>query len=209
MALFIISTIIFVLFAIAFPISIALWVYEDAKVKSDQAPVLWLLIVLVGNIFGFLIYMLAGRTKKDVKAPGKFKGFMIAMLIGFILSSGLFTAGLINLIVQEGFSVTVGTFMSSRNRLKEDVWTFRARSANGYVRRTINFSTTQLANFRVQSHSGEGLTLRLEQDNIVEIINISGTYNERVDMSAFSPGKIRIYLEFDRARDADVILSWK
>jgi len=96
MAFFIVSTCIFVVTLLGFLTCLCLWVYEDAKVKSDQSPVLWVIIVLlVPNLVGLLIYLLVGRTNKAAKAPGKYTKLLIASAISMLMGIGLFVAGVV------------------------------------------------------------------------------------------------------------------
>ncbi|MCL1883553.1 MAG: PLDc N-terminal domain-containing protein [Defluviitaleaceae bacterium] len=212
MHLFIIGTVVFSIFSILFSLSLALWTYADAKVKSEESPVLWLLFVLLINPIGIITYLLAGRVKKDVPAPGKYKKFLIISLVGFILSTGLFTVGVVNFVTDGSTGIATvrsGSFSFSNSRLRDNVWTFTARSANGHERRSPNLSAQQLANFHVRSDSGENLYLHLEQDNIRETIDISGSFDENIDMSAFQPGRVRITLDFNRTQGVDVEINWQ
>ena len=100
MAFFIIGLVSFILTLLATMAVLGLWVYEDAKVKSDQSPVLWVLIVLlVPNLVGLIIYLLVGRTNKNVPAPGTYKKPLIAAAVCFLISIGLFIGGLIHFTV--------------------------------------------------------------------------------------------------------------
>ena len=213
MALFIISTIVFVIFAIGIQLALALWVYEDAKVKSDQSPVLWLLVAFFGSIPGFIIYLFAGRTNKEVPPPGKHKTLLIVTVVGFFITITLFFTSMFRfIIIEEGGSVPMssGSFSMTRDRLRDDSWEFSARSANGHVRRTPTLTAAQLNNLYVTSYSGDGVTLRFEQGNIIESINLSGNViNQHINMSSFSPGRVRMKLEFNHARDIDVVISWQ
>ncbi|MCL2198781.1 MAG: PLDc N-terminal domain-containing protein [Defluviitaleaceae bacterium] len=212
MTLFIIGTVALSVLAMVFALFLALWTYEDAKVKSDQSPLLWLLLVLFTSPIGIIVYLLAGRTKKDETAPGKYKLAMIASLVAFILSAGLFTVGIVNFVTDEGItgiaSTRIGNFSSSWSTVRGGEWRFRARSANGFERRTLNLDAAQLANLHVLSDSGEGILLRMEQGNAVEVIDISGFFDQSININAFQPGRIRTTLEFNHARDVDVVISW-
>jgi hypothetical protein len=186
-------------------------------VKSDQSPLLWLLLVLFVSPVGIIVYLLAGRTKKDEPAPGKYKKAIIAAAICFVLSTGLFAAGLVTFVTAEleGFSTGFGSVSSgvstvSRSQVRNNVWTYTARSKNGWERRSPNLTAEQLANFHVLSDSGEGvLLLRLEQGDVSETIDISGFFDQQINMSAFEAGRVRITIEFSRARDVDITINWQ
>lgn len=54
----------FIFFAII--MYLAIWVYRDAE-KRGQEPALWLLVFLVGNIFGLILWLILRpeKTRKD------------------------------------------------------------------------------------------------------------------------------------------------
>lgn len=81
---FFIVTGIFILCAAWFTTMLGLWTYHDAKVRSDNAT-MWTLIVVLTSYIGLIIYLAAGR-KKSEKSPGKFKKLMIASLVCYIVS---------------------------------------------------------------------------------------------------------------------------
>ena len=90
MVFFAIGVTMFVLSAMGFMISLGLWTYADAKVKSQDNPAVWTLIVLAAGFpVGFIIYLVAGRTKAE-KSPGKFKKLLIASAACFIVSIPVF-----------------------------------------------------------------------------------------------------------------------
>ena len=56
--------IIFWIIWIVIAILMALWVYKDAKEREDVDETIWLIIVLLTGIIGFLIYYFVIRKKK-------------------------------------------------------------------------------------------------------------------------------------------------
>ena len=87
MTFFITSTTLFVLSILALKAFLALWVYHDSQVKSDQPTFIWVLVtLLVPNFFGILVYFLFGRNRKDVPAPGNFKAPLIATAMLSVVS---------------------------------------------------------------------------------------------------------------------------
>jgi len=75
---------------------LGLWVYADATIKSDQEPLLWVLIVLlVPNLLGLLIYMLVGRTNKTATSPGKYLKLLIASALALIPAIVIFIVGVV------------------------------------------------------------------------------------------------------------------
>ena len=208
-ALFVIGLTTFIIGAIGFGVSLALWVYADAKVKSDQSPILWVLLMLMTNVVGIVLYLLLGRTKKDVPAPGAYKKSIIFFGIFWAISIVLFVFGTIGFAQEFGGSMSSGTFSMQRSSLRDGEWTYTARTANGWTRRSPNLSADELAAFYVVSNSGNGVRLRLEQGDLLEVIDLSGNFRGPIDLGHFEPGRVRIRLEFDRANDVYVRISWR
>ena len=99
MVFFIIGMTVFILSAIMFMVSLGLWTYADAKVKSNDGPLLWTLVVLLGSFpIGLIIYLVAGR-KKPEKSPGKFKTLLIVSSVCYALSFVLYMISLVVFMV--------------------------------------------------------------------------------------------------------------
>ncbi|MCL2603280.1 MAG: hypothetical protein FWD90_02240 [Defluviitaleaceae bacterium] len=212
MALFIVGTSVFSLAVIGLVIILALWTFNDAKVRSCQPPVLWVLLVMLVFPVGIILYLLIGRTKKGITNGNRFKIPAVVMSVIFFLSAVLFVMGIIH-FVQSDFSGLSsgrnGTFISSSNSINNREWNFRARSVNGWVYRTLDLNARQLNAFHVSGYSNGNVSLRLEQGERMEAIDITGSFHSSIDMSAFEPGRIRVTLEFDNAHDVDIIVRWR
>ena len=60
---------LFLLIPLLIRIILAYWVYTDALNRDDRDAAIWLLIVLLLGLIGFLIYILIGRKKgKDTSS---------------------------------------------------------------------------------------------------------------------------------------------
>jgi len=213
MAVFIISTILFSILAVALSLTLTVWTYEDAKLKSNHSPMMWVILVLFTSPIGIILYLLIGRHKKDVPGPKGFRAAIIIFTVLFLLSAGFFAYGTVR-FVQEASgsglsSVRTGSFSGYRSNVRDGEWALTARSANGRERRSPDLTAQQLENFHVFSDSGRGVTLRLEQDGRVKSIDISGYFDRVLDLSAFEPGRVRVILEFDRANDVYVRVNWR
>jgi len=84
-------------------ISIGLWTYADAKVKSDNAA-MWTIIALISFPMGFVIYFLAGRQKPE-KAPKKYQKLLVFCIIFFFLSFVLYFVGYAQLVISSWFEI--------------------------------------------------------------------------------------------------------
>jgi len=214
MTMFFVSLGVFILSLILVFIFLGLWTYHDAKVKSVHAPGLWVLVtLLVPNGLGVVIYLLVGRVKKDVPAPGNFKKAMIASVIFFVISIGFLITGSIQLAISESFGGTMNTgttFMSSEFS-RAGSWTFSARRANATRSRFINISQSELDNFHVSAslESGE-MILRLEQGSIVEYIDLF-EFDGFIDLRGmgFRNGRIRAIVSLDNAERPRFEITWR
>ena len=93
---FIIGIAVFSLSSIWVLIMLGIWTYTDAKIRSDNAEI-WTLIVVLANIVGLIIYLVVGRTK-TAESPGRFKRLLFASVICFVVSIPLYVFSLINFV---------------------------------------------------------------------------------------------------------------
>ena len=106
--LFIIGITAFVAAALGFVVSLGLWVYSDAKERADNAE-MWLLIVLLTNIVGLIIYLAAGRDKTR-EGTGKYKKLVIGFAVALIPAILLYIIGLAVFMMNKiSYSVDFGT----------------------------------------------------------------------------------------------------
>jgi hypothetical protein len=74
---------LFVLSMLALVTMLGCWTYTDAKKRSDKPEVWTLIVLLVPNFIGLIIYLLIGRTKKaDDPAPGRNRFFIPLIAFG-------------------------------------------------------------------------------------------------------------------------------
>lgn len=201
--------------SIAFVICLGLWTYEDAKVKSEHPPSLWVLVVLlVPNLVGLIIYLLIGRTNKQTPSPGKYSKIAIASAIGLALGLAVFISGILHFIRidhpgQYG-ARQVGHFSAQENNLQNGVWTISAGRANGYSRRSPELNEAEQSNFQITSRNSSGsITLRIEQGQQLETIDIPNSFEGFIDLSAFEPGRMIIAAEFHEAEDVSLTIRWR
>ena len=210
MALFIIGIVTFVVAVIGTMVMLGLWVYEDAKVKSDQPPGLWVLIVLlVPNLIGLIIYLLVGRINKNVPSPGTYKKPLIAAAVCLLFAIGLFIAGIVHFTTVDRFGVQHnGSFIGLQDTFNRREWTISAGSANGTSRRTFTLNRLDLDVFHVESSAAGEIILRFQQGVRVETVDISGMFDGPVDLSGFNSGRIEITVEFVYAENVNIIINW-
>jgi len=88
-------------------------------------------------------------------------------------------------------------------------WTLTAKSADTGESHFADLDDAALAAFQVKSTSSTGKSfLTITQGDTEISIDISGEFDENIDMSGFEPGQIKFHLNFEKANDVDVAISW-
>ncbi|MCL2544934.1 MAG: hypothetical protein FWE77_03335 [Clostridia bacterium] len=121
---------------------------------------------------------------------------------------------LLAVLLSGGVSVNSGLFVMKTEGYNNDGWTFAAGRANGHSTVTRDFSREALDSLVVDSSIGGGeMALILSQGNISQTIDLSGgelsLSAEELGVSAFSPGRIRMWLEFGNAENVSVKIGWR
>jgi hypothetical protein len=90
-----------------------------------------------------------------------------------------------------------------------DSWGHTASRINGNTIRSIDFSAEGLANLHARSSTDEGsISLTLSQGDIEKTLDFSSSFYGNIDTNAFEPGRIRLELRFDDARDVNLLITW-
>jgi hypothetical protein len=217
--LFVAGLVLFILSLFMLLTFLGLWTYKDAQVKSEHPPAAWALAaVFIPNAMGFIAYLLIGRAKKDVPAPGTFKKALISSVVVFVLSLVLFVAGTINFALGGSdlggnVSITRGTWIGRSVSFRNNQWTENVSRGSGTSQRTVTLNAEQLQNFHIESTSEEGiLDIVFEQGANSVIIDVSFDYFGTIDLlndHNFLPGRVRITLQYEQIRRARTILNWQ
>jgi hypothetical protein len=100
-----------------------------------------------------------------------------------------------------------GTMLTRRETASS--WVITANTVHGTGTRTVSLSAENLANFTVNNSSGGGaVRLVLSQGGNELSLDLSGRYNQMIDMEGFLPGRVRMRVSFDGARDVRFELRW-
>jgi len=213
MFLFVSSIIVFVVTLVAFMVFVGLWTYNDAKKKSEHPPWLWVVIVLfVSNLIGFVLYLVIGRTKRDVVASGRFKKLAIASVIGLALGTTFFTISTVHFATNFDAAQArhFGSFTALEDSVRDGVWTVSAERANGYVRLTPVLSAEELQSITASSLSSDGgVVLRLEQMGEVYFFDITNMSIGPLYLRRINPGRVTIILEFENTENVSAAVSWR
>ncbi len=204
-ALFITLTAATVLSVAALYIFICLYVYSDASVNSDK-PVLWVLItIFTPSLFGFLIYMLAGRNKDRIpvrrfRIPAAISAVVMVVLMAVLLGSVLLSSDIpiIN-------NLSIGMVENSIG----SQWKISYRSSGETLERTVALTDEELDSFTVEASCEEGeMYLLLIQGKNAEVIDITDHPEQTLDMSGFTAGNIKLSLYNEGAKNAKIKIDW-
>ena len=132
---------------LALYVFLCLYVYADARLNSDR-PTIWLLVtIFTPNLFGFLIYILAGRNKdskpvKKFKAPAIVSAIAVAVTAGVALGTVLFASDI-------PFIENVSVGMVNNNIGSQ--WEVSYRTSGETLERTIAVTDEELKNITVEA----------------------------------------------------------
>lgn len=204
-ALFIALATITVLSVFGLYVFICLYVYNDAKINSDK-PVLWLLItIFTPDLFGFLIYILAGRNK-DSKPTKKFRLPAIISAVVLAVSMTVFVStALLGSEVVMIDNVSIGMV----NNNIGSKWEVSFRSSGETLERTIAVTDEELENMTVEASCKEGeLYLLILQGKNAEVIDITNFPQSTLHLDGFTAGNIKLSLYNEGAKEATVRIDW-
>lgn len=204
-ALFIALAIITVLSVFGLYVFICLYVYNDAKINSDK-PVLWLLItIFTPNLFGFLIYILAGRNK-DSKPTKKFR--LPAIISAVVLAVSMTVFASIALLGSEIVMIDNVSIGMVNNNIGSK-WEVSFRSSGETLERTIAVTDEELENMTVEASCEEGeLYLLILQGKNAEVIDITDFPQSTLQLDGFTAGNIKLSLYNEGAKNAKIKIDW-
>lgn len=204
-ALFIALATITVLSVFGLYVFICLYVYNDAKINSDK-PVLWLLItIFTPNLFGFLIYMLAGRNK-DSKPTKKFR--LPAIISAVVLAVSMTVFASIALLGSEIVMIDNVSIGMVNNNIGSK-WEVSFRSSGETLERTIAVTDEELENMTVEASCEEGeLYLLILQGKNAEVIDITDFPQSTLQLDGFTAGNIKLSLYNEGAKNAKIKIDW-
>lgn len=204
-ALFIALAIITVLSVFGLYVFICLYVYNDAKINSDK-PVLWLLItIFTPDLFGFLIYILAGRNK-DSKPTKKFR--LPAIISAVVLAVSMTAFVSIALLGSEIVMIDNVSIGMMNNNIGSK-WEVSFRSSGETLERTIAITDEELENMTVEASCEEGeLYLLILQGKNAEVIDITDFPQSTLQLDGFTAGNIKLSLYNEGAKEAKIKIDW-
>ncbi|MCL2052550.1 MAG: hypothetical protein FWG91_12600 [Lachnospiraceae bacterium] len=113
-------------------------------------------------------------------------------------------------LTRQGMPLSSGVFVNQNFRVADDTWRLTAVRASGNSRINYSFTEANLAAMNVNStNSGGNITLTFIQGDTERSYDISGAFTDRINMSDFKPGKIRLRLDFADADNLDIEINWR
>jgi len=89
-------------------------------------------------------------------------------------------------------------------------WTVKYKAASATLTKTVKLSNEDLAAFYVKGKCESGsLVLDISQGSETKKIDISNIYNQKIDMSNFNPGLIKLVLKAKSAKNMNVFVGWR
>ena len=203
--LFITFTVITILSFIALLVFICLYVHADASVNSDR-PVLWLLItIFTPNLFGFLIYMLAGHRKEKTPVK-KFKVPAIASAAAAVISTAVFL-GIV--IFASDLPVINNVSIGMVNNNIGSQWDVSYKTSGETLERTIALTDAELDNVTVEASCDEGeMYLLLLQGKNAKVVDITDFPQGKLSLDDFNSGNIKLSLYNESAKNAKIKIDW-
>jgi len=154
------------------------------------------------------------------------KKLIVLVMVAAFVVSGIVAAATVFFLNHEGLAVNSGTFSATsggvgftfgvqaggRNgisNVSNNTWRATPYRANGSSRVDYTFTAANLEAMTVRSTNSEGrISLSFLQGDVERVFDITGGFYENIDISDFQPGRIRLRLGFENARDVDTFISW-
>lgn len=89
-------------------------------------------------------------------------------------------------------------------------WTVNYKAASATLTKIVKMADGDLSAFYVKGNCERGdITLNMLQGNMKKSIDLSGGFNEVVDMTGFSAGLIKMVLDIKSAKNMNVRIGWR
>ena len=127
--------------------------------------------------------------------------FAAALALGICLSLAIVSVGCSTLFAGSSVNLTSNTSATS--------WTVTADSVNGHSSRTVRMTADNLAALTVTSSNSDGtVELVLTEGSVTQTYDLSGSFSDGIDTSAFTPGKIQLRLNYTNAKGVNISIRW-
>ena len=117
-------------------------------------------------------------------------------------------------VVLSGCTVFNGSSSNMNHTYANQTWTVTAASVNGNLRRNFDIGEENLSRISITATSTEGtIELVLSQGDVTQSIDITNGFAtaQTMDFSASfdHEERVQIRLNFDSARNVNVVISWR
>lgn len=137
------------------------------------------------------------------------KRIIIIGVVAMLVIAAIVAVVLVKAFTSEGVVVNSGVSSGYSTYVKNNTWSTTADKINGHCRVDITFDSDNLAVFRANATNSSGkVFLKLIQDEVENAIDITGEFNDKLDMGDFKPGRIRLRLEFEESENVHVVINW-
>lgn len=134
---------------------------------------------------------------------------VIIGVVVMLVIAGIVAGVLAIVFTREGVVIKSGFLSNVSSFVKNDTWITSARKINGHCRVDKTLDSDNLLALRANSTNSVGkVFLKLIQGDVEKTIDITGEFNDEIDMDEFKPGRIRMRLEFEDAETVNVVVSW-
>lgn len=89
-------------------------------------------------------------------------------------------------------------------------WSVNYKAASATLTKTVKMTDNDLSAFYVMCDCEKGdITLKMSQGTIKKTIDLTGGYNEKVDMTGFCSGEIKMVLTIKSAKKVRAKIGWR
>jgi hypothetical protein len=156
------------------------------------------------------VHTLKGSQEKTTQTT--FVPRPVVAIVLVVVSSVVIAVFALNLA--DGVDLSPSTFILKFESQTSDKWTFSAQSAQGHSSIFCDLSQEELNKLSVDSRIAEGeISLVLSQGEKSQSIDLSGGTRklsaEDLGVDMFNPGRIKMQLKFNNAKNLDVKIGWR
>ncbi|WP_026477960.1 hypothetical protein [Alkaliphilus transvaalensis] len=208
-------------------IFLGLWTYRDAKSRGLNAGLWVVIVLLVPNLLGLLLYFLIGRKESPRECPecgskmsdtqyvkpvghksnkGLLVGFVTCLLIMIILAL-LFFGSMLMSDFRTSSSRSVGIGLVQNNIGSQWKVSFRSLSGGLNSKLTIRDGSPEKLNIKTELESGS-LTLTLRQGDKSITIPLDHSTEIQQDLKEFKNGTLQLKIEASNAKGGKVNIWW-
>ncbi|MDR2956909.1 MAG: hypothetical protein LBU61_01840 [Coriobacteriales bacterium] len=130
-----------------------------------------------------------------------------------IITCGLLIVSIVLVIALIGCSDKAMSYSWSTTGESHDVqadsWTILAKTVDGHASRNVEMSSDNLKAIHIENTNTVGsVFLVVTQGKTEETYTITGPFSGGIDTSMFSPGKLTLRVNFEKAENVSLVITW-